>query len=292
MKGLCECAGVSRQAYYQKRRRSSAALHRDMMRLSDIALEARRSCPGMGCRSIAEQMPEDWTYGRQKTERMLYQLGFRVKRERRKVITTKPGENVFPNLILGQEVTGVNQVWSSDMTYFFTQNGTVNYLIFIVDCYSQKIVAHGVYKDYPAVNFLEVLNKALKKRADADWKKLTFHSDRGSQYGSNLFAQRLNDLGIRQSMCIYSWENPLAEKVNDLIKNRYLHYWKPKNFSELQHMVRKAVDNHNNKMKKRSIGRLSPTEYEKLTTSVRKSEVKILKPMMQYGYQLVPYYQN
>lgn len=233
-------------------------------------------------------MPEGWSYGRQKTEKMLLSLGFGVKRKPKRVITTKPGEVHLPNKTLGLELTGVNQLWSSDMTYFHTQDGKVNYLIFIVDCYSQKVISHGVYSDYPAENFLEVLNKAVKLRPEANLKKLIFHSDRGSQYGSDLFRGRLKDLEIRQSMCIYSWENPIAEKTNDLIKNRYLRHWNPRNIRELKAMTSRAVKHHNTKATKRKLGRMSPNQYETMLTEKRINQPKTMRPLKQYGYKLVP----
>ena len=233
-------------------------------------------------------MPESWSYGRQKTEKMLLNLGFRVKRKRKRVITTTPGEVQLPNKTLGLKITGANQLWSSDMTYLYTRNGKVNYLIFIVDCYSQKIISHGVYSDYPAENFLEVLNKAVRLRPEANLKKLVFHSDRGSQYGSKLFRDRLKQLGITQSMCIYSWENAIAEKTNDLIKNRYLSHWEPANINELREMTKRAVKHHNTKATKRKLGRMSPAQYEAMLTECQVSQTKIIKPLKQYGYKLVP----
>lgn len=233
-------------------------------------------------------MPEGWSYGRQKTEQMLLNLGFGVKRKRKRVITTTPGEVHLPNKTLGLKLTGVNQLWSSDMTYFYTRDGKANYLIFIVDCYSQKVISHGVYSDYPAENFLEVLNQAVKHRPEANLKKLIFHSDRGSQYGSDLFRERLKKLKIKQSMCIYSWENPIAEKTNDLIKNRYLSHWEPSNINELRKMTSRAVKHHNTKATKRKLGRMSPDQYEAMLTNTQINQPKTMRPLKQYGYVLVP----
>lgn len=256
-----------------------------MMVLSESALNARKTCPALGCRYLWENhMPEGWPFGRRKTEQLLIKLGFRVQRKSQRVVTTKPGSYIVPNLLHGHKVSGCNQVWVSDMTYYTTKDGTRNYLIFIADVYSQKIIAHGTYIDYPAERFLEVLNKAISSQKGVDWTKLIHHSDRGSQYGSNLYTERLAEMGIKQSMAKYSWENPLAEKVNDLIKNRYLVYWEPTNTKELKRMVGKAVYNHNRYAKKKKFGNKTPIELEKQGLD---SWELILKPLKQYEYKLV-----
>ena len=278
---------VSRQAYYKQPKRSKQVTAGQVIDLVERALKARKVCPAVGCRTIASEMPSGWPHGRYKTEQLLLRSGFRVRRKTRRIITTRAGEVRRPNLLLGRHINGVNQVWCTDMTYYHTADGKVNYLIFIVDAYSQKIISHGAFTNCKAVNFLSVLKKAERNRPDTNWEKLIHHSDRGSQYGSDIYTTWLKDRDIDQSMSIYSWENPLAEKVNDLIKNRYLVYWEPKDKDELKVMLNKAVKNHNAHGKKQKLGDLSPDQFEQQIRQGAIKETKVLKPMNQYRYKLI-----
>ena len=84
-------------------------------------------------------------------------------------------------------------------------------------------------------------------------------------------------------MCYYSWENPYAEKTNDLVKNRYLKYWKPKTLSELKRCLKKAVEDHNANQQKSRLGNLSPIDFEKKISKLdigQKDYILKLKPSL------------
>ncbi|NQY01478.1 MAG: IS3 family transposase [Flavobacteriaceae bacterium] len=286
---LCSIFGRSRQAFY-KWLRSPRIDELDLrLLLVDYVFELRKNVPNLGCRSIYDALPSTWPYGRDKTEKMLLNMGFRVKRERRYIRTTKPGTRFFDNLILGYEINNINRVWQSDMTFFQLKDGSHYYLIFIVDVYSQRIVGHGAYKHHPASVFLEVLNKAVQERNKEDLNGLIFHSDRGSEYSSTIFTRRIKSCGAVSSMAKYSWENPYAEKINDIIKNGYLHCFAPESFRALRRLLNRAVHNYNHLQRIRTLGKRTPVEYEELTalTHEENREVKKLKPEHRYELRLV-----
>lgn len=284
---LCHAFGYSRQAYY-KPRVSSDFENAVRIELVEKILESRKIRPSTGCRYIYNDLPKDWYWGRDKTERVLLDMGFRVQHPRNKITTTKPGSKVFSNLIRGLKVRDINKVWQADLTYFITQDGKTCYLILITDVYSQKIVGCGAYDNYPASVVLEVLQRAIKSRDNMNLKGLIHHSDRGSQYGSDLYQKELQRYDIIPSMCTYSWENPYAEKSNDLIKNGYLEYWAPKNLKELRKLLNKAVNNHNKFQRKPKLGNLTPNQFElKLLNGTDNQGLELtLKPTKEWCYVL------
>lgn len=259
---LCSVLGYSRQAYYKSKRANDSILHELRMEAINKLLAARKIRPTAGCRYVYKLMHSEWPLGRDRTERLLLDMGYAVKRPKNKTRTTRPGGKVYPNLILDLKINNINQVWQSDMTYFYTQDGIVSYLIFVTDVYSQRIVGHGAYLKYPAEVFVDVLNRALRTRGSTNLKGLIHHSDRGSQYGSKIYSTALASRGILQSMCKYSWANPYAEKTNDLIKNGYLSFWKPKDHNQLKRLLSRAVHNENNLKIKDQLGGMTPSDYE------------------------------
>lgn len=284
---LCSAFGHSRQAYY-KPQVSSECENEIRIKLVEKLFDCRKVRPTTGCRYIYNELPKDWPWGRDKTEQALFDMGFRVRYPSNTIKTTKPGSNVFPNLILGLKVKAINKVWQADLTYFYPQSGKTCYLILITDVYSQLIVGYGAYEFYPAEVVLEVLQRAIKKRGSANLKGLIHHSDRGSQYGSDVYQKELQKHQIIPSMCKYSWENPYAEKTNDLIKNGYLNPWAPKDLKELRMLLNKAVNSHNKFQRKQKLGNLSPIQFEKelLKNNGIKDYELFLKPSEQWDYVL------
>ena len=289
VRGLCGVFGYSRQAYYKQSKREQSASIDLKLKLVKKVFNVRNKMPTAGCRFIHGEMGPGWPYGRDKTERMLLNMGFGVRYPKNLRRTTKPGSIVYPNLILGMEINDLNKVWQSDLTFFYTADGKVNYLIFIMDVYSQRIVGHGAFRSYPASVFVTVLNKAINTRKGCDLSGLIFHSDRGSQYGSKLFGNRLKHHGIIPSMGVYSWENPYAEKCNDLIKNGYLEQWNPNNMKELVVALNRAVNNHNKYQRKRTRQDMTPIDFEQYVAQCPSNKrMRItLKPKQKYVYRLV-----
>ncbi|MFN3528533.1 MAG: DDE-type integrase/transposase/recombinase, partial [Bacteroidia bacterium] len=137
------------------------------------------------------------------------------------------------------------------------------YTMYITDVYSQEIVGYGAYTSNQAENYAEVLLKAIKAQK-TKLNGLIHHSDGGKQYESNVYKALCTKHGIQQSMCMYSYENPYAEKTNDLINNGYLNCWKPKKLQDVRKMQIDAIKDHNLNSKKKRLGRRSPIDFKQL----------------------------
>jgi transposase InsO family protein len=273
--------GYSRQAYYKPQALKQEPLGLEI-HLSQLVRQERVHCPGKGCRSIYNKYADTLLIGRDKAEQIMGKMGLMLIKKSKYIRTTQAGRRVFKNLLTDLYITGINQVWQCDMTYYQIHKNTY-YLIFITDVYSQRIIGQGVYERCFAQNFVKVLLKAIKLRQKANHPldSLIHHSDGGKQYEAACYRRICEKNNIRQSMCYYSWENPFAEKTNDLIKNRYLKYWKPSNLQELKELVEVAVLDHNLNQPKAALKKLSPIDFEKTLNGDQTEESKYtleLKP--------------
>jgi transposase InsO family protein len=166
----------------------------------------------------------------------------------------------FENLLPGWELTGVNQVWASDITYY--QIGDCFYfLTFIIDLYSRVIVGYSVAVDLSTSSTtIPALTMSLKNRKIQSG--LIFHSDGGGQYYCKTWLQLTSINKIRNSMCESPYENAHAERINGIIKNDYLSGYGPTNYLELVTMTKKAVTKYNTEKPHGSLGYLSPYNFE------------------------------
>ena len=100
--------------------------------------------------------------------------------------TTRPGPIYFDNLIEGLILTGVNQVWQSDITYIRIGE-KFNYLVFIVDVFSRRILGYQASNHLLAIANTQALQQAIKLRGNQNLTNLIHHSDRGCQYSSKQY---------------------------------------------------------------------------------------------------------
>ncbi|SDA94505.1 Transposase InsO and inactivated derivatives [Algoriphagus alkaliphilus] len=262
VKQACELLGFSRQAYY-KALVDKPELSDHVTQLANSELcKARTRCPSLGCRSMYEDFGHLLPIGRDKSIELFMDMGYRVRYPKRYGRATQSGTREFPNLLVEKNVNGLNQVWEADMAHYL-YGDTKLYTIYITDVYSQEIVGFGAYSTNLAINYAEVMDQAIReaKSKGLSLQGLIHHSDGGKQYESVLYKMLCNRHAIKQSMCMYSYENPYAEKTNDLINNGYLNIWRPKSLKELRACQLKAVKDHNERRPKKALKKLSPVQF-------------------------------
>jgi putative transposase len=279
IEAACRLLGYKRQAFYKK-----AVLKTSKQELIEkilpTVLATRAASPSKGCRALYEKYGEYWPIGRDASISLLMQAGLQVRFPKHYRKATQSGCRPFANLLVNKLVKTINQVWQADMAYY--HHGKKNYYtIYITDVYSQEIVGYGAYETNHAANYAQVLAKAIRAQA-ADLSQLIHHSDGGKQYESTLYRNLCEKHGITQSMCMFSYENPYAEKTNDLMNNGYLNQWKPPTLNKLRKMQVKAVVDHNQNSRKKKLGRKSPNEFNEW--------MKIHGNQQPYSLQLKPLY--
>ena len=119
---------------------------------------------------------------------------------------------------------GAKPLWLSDFTYVSTWSGFV-YVAFVIDAYARRIVGWRVSKTAHASFVLDALEQALHERRPIHRGGLVHHSERGSQYVSIRYTERLAEAGIESSVGSLgdSYDNALAETINGSYKAEVIH---------------------------------------------------------------------
>ena len=263
---LFRSLGMTRQSFHQKLNRQLVVLE-ETEQLLVLVKQVRLDHPRMSSRQMY-RLIRPVHLGRDKFEAFCFKNGFKVtvKRSYRRT-TNSLGVTRFENLLVARELTGVNQVWVSDITYY--QIGDCFYfLTFIMDLYSRVIVGYSVASDLSTSSTtIPALEMSLPKRKIKPG--LIFHSDGGGQYYCKRWLQLTSAQKIINSMCETPYENPHAERINGVIKNDYLSGYGPTNYSELVNMTRKAVTKYNVEKPHGSLGHLSPVNFERSLNKMR-----------------------
>lgn len=157
-----------------------------------------------------------------------------------------------------------NQLWVSDFTYVSTWQGMV-YVAFVIDVYARFIVGWRVSSSMKTDFVLDALEQALYARKPERDGALIHHSDRGSQYVSIRYSERLAEAGIEPSVGSKgdSYDNALAETINGLYKTELIHRrapWKSKAAVELATLEWVSWFNHHRLLE--PIGYIPPAEAE------------------------------
>lgn len=260
MKQMLDWQGISRQGAHQ----SIARAHKgycDLLQTIELASEVRRDHRQMGCRDIHYAMRQQMPRGRDWTEQVLLNTGFRIKKPLRSY--TVAGVDICSNLIEGLVITSPNQVWQTDITYKWAA-GRWYYVSFVIDVYTRQIVARHCSRDLSASSQVRCLAKAFAKQKDKDLSQLIVHTDRGVQYTSKVYKEYLGKQGVRHSMAHYAWQNAYCERVNRTIKRNYLDHYKTNCFQSLCRRVDQAVGLYNQSKPHRGLpSRMAPDQFVK-----------------------------
>src|ERR1700734_2319241 len=157
-----------------------------------------------------------------------------------------------------------NALWVSDFTYVATWTGFV-YVAFVIDAYARRIVGWRASRTAHASFVLDALEQALHDRRPVHRGGLVHHSDRGSQYVSIKYTERLAEAGIEPSVGSVgdSYDNALAETINGLYKAEVIHRRGPwRSFEAVEFATLEWVDWFNNRRLLEPIGNIPPAEAE------------------------------
>ena len=271
---ICAMLPIAPATYYEHLSKRA-----DPSRLSDRAIRDAELRP-----QIQRVFDANWqVYGVRKIWRQLRREGFDVARCTvarlmkamgiQGVIRGKPHKTTIPDKKLPCPLDKVNRqfrvptpnmLWVSDFTYVATWKGFV-YVAFVIDAYARKIVGWRVSTSPHAGFVLDALEQAVHDRRPVKAMGLVHHSDRGSQYLSIKYTERLADAGIEPSVGSVgdSYDNALAETINGLFKAEVIHRRGPwRNFETVEYATLEWVDWFNNRRLLEPIGNIPPAEAE------------------------------
>lgn len=224
---LCLLFGYSRQSYYKHLRAEDRHAFTSALIVS-LVKDKRQQMPGIGAKKLyfllSEQIQQhQLKIGRDVFMQILRENDLLIRRRKKRVVTTwsKHALKKYPNIIRELTPKKPNKLWVSDITYIRV-GGVWHYVIFIVDAYSRLVIGYNVDEHMDA-EFCEVaLDQALKQWKDRS-QKLIHHSDRGLQYCSKLYTEKLlgNKILISMTENGDPLENAIAERVNGIFKGEF-----------------------------------------------------------------------
>jgi transposase InsO family protein len=271
---ICEVLQVAPSAYwrYAARRHNpllrSAREQRDEALIAHIERVWHANMRVYGADKVWKQLcREGIDVARCTVERLMRQSGLRGV-VRGKPVRTTLGDREAPRPLdrVNRQFKAQrpNQLWVSDFTYVSTWQGFV-YVAFVIDVFARRIVGWRVSSSMQTDFVLDALEQALYARQPEREDGLIHHSDRGSQYVSIRYSERLTQAGIKPSVGSKgdSYDNALAETINGLYKAELIHRrapWKTREAVELATLEWVAWFNHHRLLE--PIGYIPPAEAE------------------------------
>ncbi len=247
---ICRVLPIAPSTYHehaaqrQDPARLSARVRQDAALKPEIARVFAENFAVYGVRTVWRQMMrEGFVIARCAVERLMHEMGLAGVIRGKPVRTTIsdktapcPRDHVNPQFF----APAPNMLWVSDFTYVATLAGFV-YVAFVIDTYARRIVGWRASRTAHASFALDALKQALHDRRPVHRGCLTHHSDRGSQYVSIKYTERLAEAGIEPS--VGSYDNALAETINGLYKAEVIHRREPwRSFEAVEYATLEWVD--------------------------------------------------
>jgi len=272
VESICRVLQIAPSTYYRCKslennvERRCQRYHRDEALKPEILRVWRENRSVYGVRKVWKQLKrESFDVARCTVARLMAALEIQGVRRGRRCITTIPDDQAAKPLdLVNREFTAArpNQLWVADITYVATWSGFV-YVAFVTDVFSRKIVGWRAMKSMQTQLILDALEQALWARGKP--KGVIHHSDRGSQYVSIRYSERLSEAGFNASVGSVgdSYDNALAETINGIYKTEVIYKDGPwKGLEQVELTTLDWVDWFNNKRLLSSIGDIPPAEYE------------------------------
>jgi len=269
---ICEQLPIAPSSYYEQKAREAdpcllpERVVRDAQLREDIERVWKENFGVYGARKVWRTLiREDKHVARCTVERLMRQMGLQGVVRGRKRKTTIPDDTAArPADLVQRNFTAQrpNQLWVADLTYVATWQGFV-YVAFITDVFSRKIVGWRVSNSLRSDLALDALEQALHARPKRSG--LVHHSDRGVQYLSIRYTDRLAEKGIAPSVGSVgdSYDNALAETINGLYKAEAIRPNGPwRGIDEVEFATLEWVDWFNNRRLLGPIGNVPPAEFE------------------------------
>ncbi len=271
---MASVLGVSRSGYYtwQKTRLQSSQLEQARKRLDRRVKEA--FCQGKqrdGARRIQATLAADgYRYDVKTVGASMRRQALVLKAARKFVATTDSDHHlpVAPNLLEQDfEATAPNQKWAGDITHLMSSEGWL-YLAVIIDLYSRSVIGWSMNTRMTADLVCDALEMALWRRNFP--AGVICHSDRGSQYCSHAYQDRLRTHQLRQSMSRKGncWDNAYVESFFHSMKIEAIHYEPIMNRDQLRQQVFEYIEvDYNRRRRHSALGYVSPMDYELKTSA-------------------------
>jgi len=270
---ICEVLPIAPATYYEQRarrldpERRPPRLKRDNALKPEIIRVWKENQSVYGAKKVWRQLKREGSkVARCTVARLMREIGLRgAIRGGAYVVTTKADLSVVrpPDLVERNfQASRPNELWVADFTYVATWAGFV-YVAFVIDVFSRAIAGWRASKSMRSDLPLDALEQALHARPVTD--SLVHHSDRGSQYLSIRYTERLAEAGVEGSVGSRgdSYDNAMAESIIGLFKSEVIHRRGPwRNLDQVEYAVLEWIDWFNNRRLLEPLDYVPPIEYE------------------------------
>jgi transposase InsO family protein len=282
---ICEVLPIAPSTYYEQRGRQAdptrlpARAKRDEALRGEIDRVWRENFGVYGARKVWRQLNrEGWTVARCTVERLMREMELQGAVRGKKFKTTIGDDTAArPADLVSREFTArrPNELWVADLTYVATWAGFV-FVAFVIDVFARMIVGWRASSSLRTDLALDALEQALHSRPETE--QLVHHSDRGVQYLSIRYTERLAEAGIEPSVGSVgdSYDNALAESVIGLFKTEVIRCRGPwQNLEAVEFATLEWVDWFNNRRLLEPIGYVPPAEYEERYYQQQQAQVAV-----------------
>lgn len=263
---LCELMGVSRSWYYERPSAEQRANSEDV-ELRDAIERIVLEFSGYGYRRVTKALQrQGWRVNHKRVLRVMRRESLLCQLKRRLKVTTDSSHSfgVYPNLLKNATLDGPDKGWVADITYVRLPTSFC-YLASILDAYSRYCVGWDLSCWIDTRLTLAALEMALESRHPDPG--LIHHSDRGVQYASTEYIERLEQAGLQISMAAVGnpYENAKAESFFRVLKMEEVYLKDYRDFEEAQENIGEFIEEvYNQKRLHSSLGYLPPVEFEAL----------------------------
>lgn len=229
--------------------------------------EIIREFEGYGYRRVTKELHKKGIQiNHKKVRRIMKKHNLLCKQKKRFIVTTDSTHQfrVYPNLLKGRSLTGVNQVWVADITYIRIGNRFI-YLAIIMDLYSRRIIGWSLREDKTEELALEALKMAIKGRVVSEG--LMHHSDRGVHYAAIAYTELLqeNQITISMSRKGNCYDNAAMESFFKTLKKEEVYLNDYETVVEAKMRIAYFIEEiYNTRRLHSSIGYQSPIDFENL----------------------------
>lgn len=264
---MCRVLNVNRTAYYHWQKRRSTQRGIEELKFIELMRKHYQLSNGRyGLLKLVKAIRrEGFCINKKRIYRLMKKESLYSRTRKKFKVTTKHGKSArfSENLLDGKfQATRANEIWTSDITYIRTKEGWL-YLAVVLDIYSRQIIGWAIQQRVTSDIVLKALMMAITNRKPEEG--IIFHSDRGSQYTSELVRSRLNLYGFRQSMSGRGncYDNAITETFFSLLKKELVYLTVFESREQASREIFEYIEIFYNRQRMHSsLGYLSPVEFE------------------------------